>query len=516
MEAGWESEESFSGWRGLGSSRGRSESRSGGERHEHRCRRDLFDRVGALGDDAKLCDLAADRLVEWVVLFVEASGDGSFQEVTQNDESGFFDVLGLAFLREAGLGPLELGQGADVADGGEGEPDEDAATEDADDGAEASEVLLLALLDLGGFNEDAEDGAGSEDDSETEDEADGAGHPGVGIGDDEAGDRVATLESPVGREGPRTDGNEGDEHSGQSLTKPAAAKPRMMIALPAPMIMLGRSMPSMGSGWLRSLLGEAALGALAEKVVAEDESGHGFHDGDGAREDAGVVAAAAFEFGILMVGADRGLGGHDRGGGFEGHAEDDGFTVADASLDAAGAVRVSADLVAFHVEVIVVFHAGEAGAFEAASDLESFCGGRLIMALASSASSLSKTGSPRPAGQPRTTASTTPPRELPSPRAALMRSIIGSTAAGSPVRTMLDSMVSPVTVSGSTVASRFWIRLTQARISMPGARWSRTLRATAAAATRPMVSRLRNDRHPANCEGRILRRRCSRRERGGI
>ena len=40
---------------------------------------------------------------------------------------------------------------------------------------------------------------------------------------------------------------------------------------------------------------------MAEEVVAEDEVGHGFDDGDGAGEDAGVVAAAAFEFGVFLV-----------------------------------------------------------------------------------------------------------------------------------------------------------------------------------------------------------------------
>lgn len=62
------------------------------------------------------------------------------------------------------------------------------------------------------------------------------------------------------------------------------------------------------------------------------------------------------------------------------------------------------------------------------------------MALASSASSLSNTGAPIPGGQLRMTHSTTPPMEFPSERTCLMRSIMGSTILGSPVRTMLDSI----------------------------------------------------------------------------
>jgi hypothetical protein len=49
-----------------------------------------------------------------------------------------------------------------------------------------------------------------------------------------------------------------------------------------------------------SAMGSGALGAVAEEVVCEDEEGHGFDHGDGAWEDAGVVAAAAFEGGVLV------------------------------------------------------------------------------------------------------------------------------------------------------------------------------------------------------------------------
>ena len=53
---------------------------------------------------------------------------------------------------------------------------------------------------------------------------------------------------------------------------------------------------------------------------------------------------------------------------------------------------------------------------------------------------------------------------------------------------MLASTASRVTAAGSTAASRSCTWLTQARISTP-ASWASSLRATAPAATRPMVSR---------------------------
>ena len=89
--------------------------------------------------------------------------------------------------------------------------------------------------------------------------------------------------------------------------------------------------------------------------------------------------------------------------------------------------------------------------FEAGSD---------ISPLARSASSLSNTGMPQPAGTPRATASTTPPRESPWRRAQSMRSIMASAQAASGQRAMFASTCSGVTVSGSTSAFRCWTCLT--------------------------------------------------------
>lgn len=51
----------------------------------------------------------------------------------------------------------------------------------------------------------------------------------------------------------------------------------------------------------------AAKRAMAEEVVAEDKVGHRFDDGDGSGEDAGVVAAPTFEFGVFLFLGDGGL-----------------------------------------------------------------------------------------------------------------------------------------------------------------------------------------------------------------
>mmetsp|Transcript_7907 Transcript_7907/g.32097 ORF Transcript_7907/g.32097 Transcript_7907/m.32097 type:complete len:249 (+) Transcript_7907:295-1041(+) len=113
--------------------------------------------------------------------------------------------------------------------------------------------------------------------------------------------------------------------------------------------------------------------------------------------------------------------------------------------------------------------------------------GRLIIALASSASSLSKTGCPRPRGTRRATHVTVPPVELPFLRTPSIAATICSAISGSGQRAMLDSTCSMVTVDGSTSHSTSFTWLTQPTISTPKA--LRSALATAPAATRPMVSR---------------------------
>ena len=72
--------------------------------------------------------------------------------------------------------------------------------------------------------------------------------------------------------------------------------------------------------------------------IGEGEGGHGFDDGDGAGEDARIVAAVGREEGGVAVDIDRRLFAQEGGHGLEGDAEDDVVAVADAALDAAAVV----------------------------------------------------------------------------------------------------------------------------------------------------------------------------------
>mmetsp|Transcript_55868 Transcript_55868/g.81681 ORF Transcript_55868/g.81681 Transcript_55868/m.81681 type:complete len:217 (+) Transcript_55868:192-842(+) len=83
-----------------------------------------------------------------------------------------------------------------------------------------------------------------------------------------------------------------------------------------------------------------------------------------------------------------------------------------------------------------------------------------MQALASSASSLSNTGAPRPAGTLRAATSTTPPMLFPDLRTSSMRATMRSAAAASGHRAMLASTSARVTASASTVASMSCTRLT--------------------------------------------------------
>jgi len=83
----------------------------------------------------------------------------------------------------------------------------------------------------------------------------------------------------------------------------------------------------------------------------------------------------------------------------EGDAEDDVLAIGDAALHAAAAVGDGGTRSPSLMKAFVVLGAFQQRAREAGADLEALAGGRLIIALARSASSLSKTGSPRPTGR---------------------------------------------------------------------------------------------------------------------
>ena len=97
-----------------------------------------------------------------------------------------------------------------------------------------------------------------------------------------------------------------------------------------------------------------ARGALTKRVVDQDKTGHGFHQGDGAREDARVVASTALELDGVAVAVHGGARLKDRRHGLEPDPKHDVFAVADAALDAAASVGGGAESVAAMDERVVV------------------------------------------------------------------------------------------------------------------------------------------------------------------
>ena len=111
-----------------------------------------------------------------------------------------------------------------------------------------------------------------------------------------------------------------------------------------------------------------------------------------------------------------------------------------------------------------------------------------IIALAKSAVSLSKTGSPSPGGAFLTCARIRPPTLSPDIRALSIQATICSVISWSGHRTILDSIFSKVTFAGSMCVRRSWICSTHAKVSIPPSCCS-NFRAMPPAATRPIVSR---------------------------
>lgn len=114
---------------------------------------------------------------------------------------------------------------------------------------------------------------------------------------------------------------------------------------------------------------------LTKQVIGKDKRGHGFHDGNGAGEDAGIVATFALELGVFAVGINGFLIAHDGGGGLEGDAEDDVFAVGYSALDSARAVGAGADFTVHHAEGVIVLAACEEGAGKTGADFKTL-GGR--------------------------------------------------------------------------------------------------------------------------------------------
>ena len=113
---------------------------------------------------------------------------------------------------------------------------------------------------------------------------------------------------------------------------------------------------------------------LAEQVITEHEMHHRFDHRDGARQDAGIVAPARGQLGSLSLHSDCLLNLRNRGGRLEGDTEKDVLAIADATLDAAGAVRGRGDFPLLNDEGVVVLAAGEACSREAAANLKSLGG----------------------------------------------------------------------------------------------------------------------------------------------
>ena len=115
---------------------------------------------------------------------------------------------------------------------------------------------------------------------------------------------------------------------------------------------------------------------LDEKLVNDNQCGHGLDDGDGAGDDAGVVPSAGGEDprGSVVLGGLLWLG--DGCWGFEADPEVDVLSVGDTTLDTSAPVCVGGERAALSIdEPVVVFAARDFGSTETRADLKRF-GGR--------------------------------------------------------------------------------------------------------------------------------------------
>ena len=132
---------------------------------------------------------------------------------------------------------------------------------------------------------------------------------------------------------------------------------------------------------------------LDEKLVNDDQCGHGLDDGDGTRDDAGIVPSTGGEdsrgsvvlCGILWLG--------DGGWGFEADPEVDVLAVGDAALDTPAPVCVGGERPVLSLDKpVVVFATGDLGSTETRADLKCLGGGNGQHAMSQFGLKLVKTG----------------------------------------------------------------------------------------------------------------------------
>jgi len=115
---------------------------------------------------------------------------------------------------------------------------------------------------------------------------------------------------------------------------------------------------------------------LDEKLVNDDQRGHGFDDGDGAGDDAGVVPSAGGENSRGSVVPGSFLWLRDGCWGFETDPEVDVLAVGDTALDTSAPVCVGGERSVLSLDKpIVVFAARDFGSTETRADLKRFGGG---------------------------------------------------------------------------------------------------------------------------------------------
>ena len=106
--------------------------------------------------------------------------------------------------------------------------------------------------------------------------------------------------------------------------------------------------------------------------VEQGHGRHGFYDGHCAGQHARVVASAGFEGGVRTIQI-YGVLFHEYGcHRFEGHAEVDVLSVADAALNTAGMVGVRLDAPVVVEEYVVLFRALHFQSFESFAVFECF------------------------------------------------------------------------------------------------------------------------------------------------
>ena len=114
---------------------------------------------------------------------------------------------------------------------------------------------------------------------------------------------------------------------------------------------------------------------MTQEMIAQNEICHRLDDRNRPRQNAGIMTAATFQFGVYLLLRNRRLRGHNGRSRLKGDPEENWLPIGNPALYPPRAVRLGANSILIHIKMIIVFRSREHRPRESGSDLKSLQSG---------------------------------------------------------------------------------------------------------------------------------------------